>query len=88
MFGSFLSMFGMNKGGCVQFQASYLEKSSHGVGTHCRLFTKKFTPSQATLDIGSASGAGANWGCQKSYMWDVDSGATFNWGGKKAKRAQ
>lgn len=47
MMGAFMSMFGFNKGGCVQFQAAYLEKSGKGFGTHCRLFTKKFSASQA-----------------------------------------
>ena len=77
--GAFLSMLGMNKGGCVQFQASYLEKAGKGFGTHCRLFSKKFYPSQATFDI--SVGGTSQWGCQKSYTWDVDVNASFNWGG-------
>ncbi|OAL00998.1 hypothetical protein IQ06DRAFT_247819 [Phaeosphaeriaceae sp. SRC1lsM3a] len=72
-----LSFFGMGKASCVQFSAAYLEKDGKGFGTNCRLFTKKFTPSQATLDI---SGSG-DWGCQKSYTWDVDVNAQFNWAG-------
>ncbi|KAH6643558.1 hypothetical protein C7974DRAFT_299922 [Boeremia exigua] len=79
LLGAILSMLGMNKGGCVQFQAAYLEKSGKGFGTHCRLFTKKFTPAQATLDI--SVGGTSGWGCQKSYTWDVDVNASFNWGG-------
>jgi hypothetical protein len=75
---SFLSLFGFSTGGCVQFQASYLEKKGHGFATHCRLFTKKFTPAQANLDI--SVGAGAEWGCQKSFTYDVDVNANFNWG--------
>lgn len=75
--GAFLSLLGMNKGGCVQFQAAYLEKAGKGFGTHCRLFTKKFTPPQVNLDI---SLGGSGWGCQKSYTWDVDVNASFNWG--------
>jgi hypothetical protein len=75
---SFLSMFGMSKGGCVQFQAAYLEKDGKGFGTHCRLFTKAFTPTQANLDI--SGGGSSKWGCQKSYTWDVDVNASFNWG--------
>jgi hypothetical protein len=82
-FGMFLSMFGMNKGGCAQFQASYLEQSGIGYATHCRLFTKKFTPAQATLDI--SVGADSSWGCQKAYTWDVDVNASFNWGGWSKK---
>ena len=85
--GMWLSMFGMNKGGCVQFQAAYLEKEGKGFGTHCRLFTKKFTPAQANLDI--SVGGSSKWGCQKSFTWDVDVNASFNWGGWsyfKAKR--
>ncbi|KAF1941369.1 hypothetical protein EJ02DRAFT_455174 [Clathrospora elynae] len=78
-FGSFMSMWGSNKGGCVQFQAAYLEKNGVGFGTHCRLFTKKFTPAQASLDI--SVGGTSQWGCQKSYTWDVDVNASFNWGG-------
>jgi len=77
--GTILSLFGMNKGGCVQFQAAYLEKSGKGFGTHCRLFTRKFTPTQANLDI-SKSGT-SKWGCQKSFTWEVDVNASFNWGG-------
>ncbi|KAL6710480.1 hypothetical protein ACN47E_008528 [Coniothyrium glycines] len=79
LMGAFLSMFGMNKGGCVQFQAAYLEKESKGFGTHCRLFTKKFTPAQANLDV--SMGGASKWGCQKSFTWDVDVNASFNWGG-------
>jgi hypothetical protein len=75
---SFLSMFGMSKGGCVQFQAAYLEKEGHGFATHCRLFTKQFTPAQANLDI--SVGGTSKWGCQKSYTWDVDVNASFSWG--------
>lgn len=83
-FGAFLSMWGMNKGSCAQFQASYLEQAGIGYGTHCRLFTKKFTPTQATLDV--SVGANSNWGCQKAFTWEVDASASFNWGGwhKKA----
>jgi hypothetical protein len=77
--GTILSLFGMNKGACVQFQAAYLEKAGKGFGTHCRLFTKKFTPIQANLDI--SVGGTSNWGCQKSYTWDVNASASFNWGG-------
>jgi hypothetical protein len=77
VFASFMSMFGMSTGGCVQFQAAYLEKDGHGFGTHCRLFTKKFASYQANLDI--SVGGSANWGCQKSYTWDVDVNASFNW---------
>jgi hypothetical protein len=87
--GMVLSLFGMNKGGCVQFQAAYLEKAGLGFGTHCRLFTKKFTPAQANLDI--SIGGTSKWGCQKSYTWDVDVNASFNWGGwsfLKAKREE
>jgi hypothetical protein len=86
--GAFLSMLGMNKGGCVQFQAAYLEKAGKGFGTHCRLFTKQFTPQQATLDI--SVGGSSSWGCQKSYTWDVDVNASFNWGlsWKKFKRSE
>jgi hypothetical protein len=75
---SFLSMFGMSTGGCVQFQAAYLEKEGHGFATHCRLFTKKFSPPQANLDI--SVGGTTKWGCQKSYTWDVDVNASFSWG--------
>ncbi|RMZ69544.1 nad mitochondrial precursor [Pyrenophora seminiperda CCB06] len=75
--GSFLSMFGMNKGGCVQFQAAYLEKDGVGFGTHCRLFTKKFAAAQANLEINTGG-----WGCQKSYTFDLDVNASFNWGKK------
>lgn len=75
--GAFLSLLGMNRGGCVQFQAAYLEKSGKGFGTHCRLFTKKFTPAQATFDI--SVGGTSKWGCQKSYTWEVDVNASFNW---------
>ena len=83
-----LSMFGMNKGGCVQFQAAYLEKAGKGFGTPCHLFTKKFTPAQANLDI--SVGGSSQWGCQKSYTWDVDVNASFNWGGWsfKSKREE
>ncbi|KAF9696586.1 hypothetical protein EKO04_005621 [Ascochyta lentis] len=81
--GAFLSMLGMNKGGCIQFQAAYLEKAGKGFGTHCRLFSKKFTPQQATLDI--SVGGSSQWGCQKSYTWDVDVNASFNWGGWSRK---
>lgn len=77
--GAFLSILGMNKGGCVQFQAAYLEKAGKGFGTHCRLFTQKFQPQQATLDI--SVGGSSGWGCQKSFTWDVDVNASFNWGG-------
>ena len=82
--GAFLSLLGMNKAGCVQFQASYLEKAGKGFGTHCRLFNKKFTPQQATLDI--SVGGTTQWGCQKSYTWDVDVNASFNWGGWSWKK--
>lgn len=84
--GSILAMFGMNKGGCVQFQAAYLEKKGKGFGTHCRLFTKKFTPLQANLDISAGNSA---WGCQKSFTFDLDVNAKFSLGGlfsKKSKR--
>lgn len=82
--GAFLSMLGMNKGGCVQFQAAYLEKAGKGFGTHCRLFTQKFQPAQATLDI--SVGGTSQWGCQKSYTFDVDVNASFNWGGWSWKK--
>ncbi|EOA84654.1 uncharacterized protein SETTUDRAFT_136615 [Exserohilum turcica Et28A] len=78
LMGTFLSMFGMNKGGCVQFQAAYLEKGGVGFGTHCRLFTKKFAPSNVNLDIKVSTNS--QWGCQKSYLWDVDVNADFTWG--------
>ncbi|KAH9861439.1 hypothetical protein J1614_011185 [Plenodomus biglobosus] len=84
--GSILAIFGMNKGGCVQFQAAYLEKKGKGFGTHCRLFTKKFTPLQANLDINAGNSA---WGCQKSFTFDLDVNAKFSLGGlfsKKSKR--
>jgi hypothetical protein len=87
--GMVLSLLGMNKGACVQFQAAYLEKAGKGFGTHCRLFTKKFTPAQANLDV--SVGGTSKWGCQKSYTWDVDVSASFNWGGwsfLKAKREE
>ena len=42
-------------------------------------FNKKFIPSQATFDI--SVGGTSKWGCQKSYTWDVDVNANFNWGG-------
>ncbi|PSN61617.1 hypothetical protein BS50DRAFT_561664 [Corynespora cassiicola Philippines] len=74
-----LSFLGLSKGGCVQFQAAYLEKDGKGFGTHCRLFTKKFQPKQATLDV--SVGAGSKWSCFKSFTWDVDVNASFNWGG-------
>ncbi|KAF1836398.1 hypothetical protein BDW02DRAFT_242372 [Decorospora gaudefroyi] len=77
--GLILSLFGMNKGACVQFQAAYLEKAGAGFGTHCRLFTKKFSPSDANLDV--SLGGKSKWGCQKSYTWSVDYRASFNWGG-------
>ena len=76
--GSVLSLIGLNKGGCVQFQAAYLEKAGKGFGTHCRLFTRKFTPAQAKLDI--SVGKSVGWGCQKSFTFDVDVNASFNWG--------
>lgn len=72
-----LTWLGFSKG-CVQIQASYLEKNGKGFGTNCRLFTKKFTPAQATLDIGVSTSN--KWGCQKSYTWDLDINASFNWG--------
>ncbi|KAG9388826.1 hypothetical protein A1F94_001719 [Pyrenophora tritici-repentis] len=81
--GAFLSMFGMNKGGCVQFQAAYLEKDGVGFGTHCRLFTKKFVAAQANLEINTAG-----WGCQKSFTFDLDVNASFNWGGFSLKREE
>jgi hypothetical protein len=84
LIGSILSMFGMNKGACVQFQAAYLEKHGKGFGTHCRLFTKKFASYQADLDI---SLGGSIYGCQKSFTWDVDVNAHFELGlGWKSKR--
>jgi hypothetical protein len=76
--GAVLSLLGMNKGGCVQFQAAYLERAGKGFGTHCRLFTKKFTAAQANLDV--SVGGTSKWGCQKSYTWDVDVSASFDWG--------
>jgi hypothetical protein len=76
--GAWLSMWGFNKGGCVQFQASYLEQAGKGFGTHCRLFTNKFAPTEATLDI--SVGGSSNWGCQKSFTYEVDVNASFNWG--------
>ncbi|KAJ4383588.1 hypothetical protein N0V86_001642 [Didymella sp. IMI 355093] len=79
MWGSILSMWGMNKASCVQFQAAYLEKAGVGFGTHCRLFTQKFQPAQANLDI--SVGGSSSWGCQKSFTFDVDVNASFNWGG-------
>ncbi|KZM22316.1 uncharacterized protein EKO05_0000155 [Ascochyta rabiei] len=81
--GAFLSLFGMNKGACIQFQAAYLEKAGLGFGTHCRLFTKKFTPDQATLDI--SVGGTSQWGCQQAFTWDVDVNASFTWGGWSRK---
>ncbi|KAF3010929.1 hypothetical protein E8E13_010115 [Curvularia kusanoi] len=78
VFGAWLSMFGMNKGACVQFQASYLEQAGLGFGTHCRLFTKKFASAEASLDI--SVGGTSSWGCQKSYTFDLDANASFNWG--------
>jgi hypothetical protein len=71
-------MFGFGNAGAVQFQASFLEKGGVGFGTHCRLFSKKFTPAQATLDV--SVGGSSKWGCQKAFTWDVDVNAVFNWG--------
>ncbi|KAH3942327.1 hypothetical protein HBI56_194760 [Parastagonospora nodorum] len=76
-----MSMFGMNKSACVQFQAAYIEKAGHGVGTHCRLFTKKFSSFQANLDI--SVGGSANFGCQKSFTWDLDVNASFDFNWKR-----
>jgi hypothetical protein len=73
-----MSMFGFNKGGCVQFQAAYLEKNGVGFGTHCRLYTKKFTSINADLDI--SVNTQKKWGCQKSFLFDLDVNANFNWG--------
>jgi hypothetical protein len=73
----FSAMFG-NKAATVQFQASYLEKNGVGFGTHCRLFTKKFSAVEANLDI-SLSGT-SKWGCQKSFTFEVDVNADFSWG--------
>ena len=78
MWGAWLSMWGFNKGACVQFQASYLEQAGKGYGTHCRLFTNKFAPTEATLDI--SLGGSSSWGCQKSFTYEVDVSASFNWG--------
>ncbi|KAF2134852.1 hypothetical protein P153DRAFT_329640 [Dothidotthia symphoricarpi CBS 119687] len=77
-----LSLLGMNKAACVQFQAAYLMKDGMGFGTHCRLFTQKFTPAQATYDISSGSYGTAGWSVSKSFIWDVNSQASFNWGSK------
>jgi hypothetical protein len=77
---AWMSMFGFSTGGCVQFQAAYLEKEGHGFATHCRLFTKKFTPAQANLDVSVAVGGSTKWGCQKSFTYDVDVNAGFSWG--------
>lgn len=82
--GQWLNMFGMRKGGCVRYQASYLEKSGKGFGTNCRLFTKKFTPAQANLDI--SFGGTSKWGCQKSWTFDLDVQVSSSWGFWKAKR--
>ncbi|USP75060.1 hypothetical protein yc1106_02334 [Curvularia clavata] len=73
-----MSLFGFNKGGCVQFQAAYLEKNGIGFGTHCRLYTQKFTSINADLDISVSSQN--KWGCQKSFLFDLDVNASFNWG--------
>jgi hypothetical protein len=79
MIASFMNMFGFSKGGCVQFQAAYIEKAGHGVGTHCRLFTQKFSPSQANLDISAPSGGSASsYGCQKSFTWDLDVNSNYD----------
>jgi hypothetical protein len=75
-----MSSFGYSKGGCVQFQAAYLEKNGVGFGTHCRLYTKKFTPAHANLDISASTQN--KWGCQKSFIFDLDVNANFNWGRK------
>lgn len=77
-FGMFMSWFGGNQAGCVQFQASYLEKNGIGYGTHCRLFSKSFLSSEATLDISSSFGQG--WSCGTSYTFDVAVEANFDWG--------
>jgi hypothetical protein len=74
---SFMSFWGMNTGACVQFQAAYLEKSGKGLGTHCRLFTKKFASYQANLDL-SIGVSGSAYSCQKSLTWDLDVNASFD----------
>lgn len=78
VFGQWMSMMGFSKGSVVQFQASYLEKNGVGFGTNCRLFSKKFSAGEANLDI--SLGGTSQWGCQKSFTWEVDVNAGFSWG--------
>jgi hypothetical protein len=63
-----LSLFGINPAKCAFFQAVELEVEGAAWGTHCRLFTKKFTKAQATLDIGAGK---SKWGCKKSFGYEL-----------------
>lgn len=60
-----LSLLGFSPAKCVQYQAAEIEQNGAAWGTHCRLFTKKFDKSQATLNLGG------QWGCGKSYTFDL-----------------
>jgi hypothetical protein len=86
IFATFMNSFGFSTGGCVQFQAAYLEKSGHGLGTHCRLFSKKFASYQANLDL-SVGVSGSAYACQKSFTWDLDVNASFDFNSASWKRS-
>lgn len=67
--GNLLSWFGYSNGKCLQFQAVELEKDGKSWGTHCRLFTQRFTPNQATYDI--SQGGSSKWSCGRSWTYDL-----------------